>query len=539
MWYGRLATTSYGGSTSWTRSWSSASPSISARAASTLGSNRSRRNAARPRSSSTAVTAAPGVEQAAGQQPETRADLEDPPTRAGVRLGAGSPRARPRRPGSSARGAWRARRPAARSVARTACRVDPRRPPVARHRAASGSDGRASRSSPARSPAANRRAPAAPIIAPLSVHRRRPRHDQRQAERLRLAGEARPQGACWPRRRRRARSTARRPPRPPGSSSWRARRRRRPGSPRRARPRPRPAAAPSGVVGQALVGPGLGDDPPGRGLEAGEAEVERVAEPGPREDAVVAGRRLGAARSPARPGSRGRAAGRPCRTPRRPRRRRSCRAAGRSGGRASRRGTCGRPTRRARRAGRPGPRRSAVARVAQPGGVDVALEVVDPDQRPVVDPGERLREVDPDEQRAGQARAVGDRDRVDVVPARRRRPPRPRRGRARSSAGGPGRRPRGRSRPMRAWSATCDATTLREDPPAALDERDPGLVARRLDGEDERAAHRARAPRRRPAAGSAPAPRRGRRAGAAIRSRIGGSASGSVVMIRASSLSSL
>ena len=30
MWYGRLATTSYGGSTRWTRSWSSASPSMSA-----------------------------------------------------------------------------------------------------------------------------------------------------------------------------------------------------------------------------------------------------------------------------------------------------------------------------------------------------------------------------------------------------------------------------------------------------------------------------------------------------------------------------
>ena len=56
--------------------------------------------------------------------------------------------------------------------------------------------------------------------------------------------------------------------------------------------------------------------------------------------------------------------------------------------------------------------------VAQPGRVDVALEVVDPDQRPVVDPGEGLGEVDPDEERAGQARAVGDRDRLDVVPGR-------------------------------------------------------------------------------------------------------------------------
>ena len=38
------------------------------------------------------------------------------------------------------------------------------------HRRASGSDGRASRSSPARAPASQRRAAAAPIIAPLSVH---------------------------------------------------------------------------------------------------------------------------------------------------------------------------------------------------------------------------------------------------------------------------------------------------------------------------------------------------------------------------------
>ena len=49
--------------------------------------NRSRRNAARPRSSSTAVTVAPGVEEPAGQQPEARSDLEDRALRPGLRLG--------------------------------------------------------------------------------------------------------------------------------------------------------------------------------------------------------------------------------------------------------------------------------------------------------------------------------------------------------------------------------------------------------------------------------------------------------------------
>ena len=59
-----------------------------------------------------------------------------------------------------------------------------------------------------------------------------------------------------------------------------------------------------------------------------------------------------------------------------------------------------------------------LTRVAKPRCVDVTLEVIDPDQRPIVDPGEGLGEVDPDEQRARQAGAVGDRDRLDVVPGR-------------------------------------------------------------------------------------------------------------------------
>ena len=56
-----------------------------------------------------------------------------------------------------------------------------------------------------------------------------------------------------------------------------------------------------------------------------------------------------------------------------------------------------------------------LARVEQPARVDVALEVVDRDERLAVRPGERLGEVDADEQRAREARAVGDRDGVDVA----------------------------------------------------------------------------------------------------------------------------
>ena len=68
--------------------------------------------------------------------------------------------------------------------------------------------------------------------------------------------------------------------------------------------------------------------------------------------------------------------------------------------------------------GKTGSSRSGFARVAQPGGVDVPFEVVDPDHGPVVDPGQRLGEVDPDEERARQPRAIRDGDRVDVVPGR-------------------------------------------------------------------------------------------------------------------------
>ena len=356
MWYGRLATTSYGGATRWTRSWSSASPSMR-RERRRRPSKRSRRNAARPRSSSTAVTSAPDVEQAAGQQAEARPDLEDAPARAAGRPRPGWRRGRPGRPGSSATGVAGAQ---AGGPERRAdrVRIDPRGPCPSRrrHRAASGSDGRASRSSPARSPAANRRAPAAPIIAPLSVHSAGPRHDQRQPERLGLAREPRPQRAV-------RRHAAAHDDRPragrlggPDRLGRRGRRRRRPGSPRRARRRRRRGAARRASSA--------------RPASARASVMIRRA-------AVLSPEKLRSYESPSHARGktrswRGRGLGRP--PDRRPARvaepeqppdlverlaggvvERSCRAADRSGGRASRRGTCGRPTRRARRAGRPGP----------------------------------------------------------------------------------------------------------------------------------------------------------------------------------------
>ena len=79
-------------------------------------------------------------------------------------------------------------------------------------------------------------------------------------------------------------------------------------------------------------------------------------------------------------------------------------------------------------------------------GGDVALQVVDRDQRQPPRRGDRLRGADADQQRPDQARAGGDRDRLDLVERRRRpRPARPRPP-ARPARGGGGRRPRARRR---------------------------------------------------------------------------------------------
>ena len=366
MWYGRLATTSYGGSTRWTRSWSSASPSMSRRSGSSA--NRSRRNAARPRSSSTAVTSAPPARRAPVRKPRPG------PISRIRRPGAGSACARiASRTSGSARKfcdrLCRARRPAARSVVRTVSgstrggavpliRPRPGRPAAAM----AGRRGRGRPARPRRTAARRprRSSPRCPCTAPVAA---------RSAGRPSASaspGEAGPQDAVGG---------------DPAAHHDRAGAAGHGGPDRLGhedvddRVLEAPGELGDDLVGERLVGvgreagigPGLGDDPAGRGLEAGEAQVVAIAQPGPREDPVVPrSRPRPRGRSPARPGSPGRAAARPCRTPRRRRRRGSSRGADRPGGRASRRGTCGRRRRPARRAGRRGrrdrPRRGRAAR---------------------------------------------------------------------------------------------------------------------------------------------------------------------------------
>ena len=127
-WYGRLATTSYGGASRAVSSWSSASPSMrrsppgaagsaSARAIGPANVERSR--AASPRSSSTAVTAAPPA-----SRPPVRIPRPGPISRIRrPRVGAASARIASRTSMSARKfceSAWRARRPASLSVRRTA-----------------------------------------------------------------------------------------------------------------------------------------------------------------------------------------------------------------------------------------------------------------------------------------------------------------------------------------------------------------------------------------------------------------------------------
>ena len=158
------------------------------------------------------------------------------------------------------------------------------------------------------------------------------------------------------------------------------------------------------------------------------------------------------------------------------------------------------------------------------------LEVVHADERLVVDPGQRLGEVDADEQRAGEARAVRDGDGVDVAPADRRRPPTPRRGTGTIQRRWARAATSGTIPPDGAWSATCEATTLLRIAPAALDRaRSPVSSHDDSIDEQERPAHASSSSveRRRRSGRSAPAPRRAPRAARAIRSRIAGSSSGS------------
>ena len=59
-----------------------------------------------------------------------------------------------------------------------------------------------------------------------------------------------------------------------------------------------------------------------------------------------------------------------------------------------------------------------LVRVEQPRGADVALEVVDRDERQAGVPGQRPRHGDAHEQRSGEARALGDGDPVEVAQVR-------------------------------------------------------------------------------------------------------------------------
>ncbi len=85
MWYGRLATTSYGGSTSRVRSWSSASPSISRRVVDA--GEPLAEEGRQPVVELDRGDDGPGVEQPGRQQPEARSDLEDAPPGGRVCLG--------------------------------------------------------------------------------------------------------------------------------------------------------------------------------------------------------------------------------------------------------------------------------------------------------------------------------------------------------------------------------------------------------------------------------------------------------------------
>ena len=120
---------------------------------------------------------------------------------------------------------------------------------------------------------------------------------------------------------------------------------------------------------------------------------------------------------------------------------------------------------------------------------DVSVQVVDRHERQAARPGERLRGGEPDEERADQARALRDRDGLDVV--ERRASPRSsasridRRARARGAGA---RRPRGRRRRSARAARACDATTFDRNSPSSVTSAAGGLVARGLEPEDHAAA---------------------------------------------------
>ena len=181
----------------------------------------------------------------------------------------------------------------------------------------------------------------------------------------------------------------------------------------------------------------------------------------------------------------------------------------------------------------------AFARIEQPGGLDVAVEVVHPDQRLALDIGQRLGEVHPDEQRAGQARSVGHRDGIDVGPGQPGILPGGVQDGHDPAQVGPGGN-LGHDPAGRGMEGHLAGDDVGQDAPAILDECDARLVAARFDRQDQRTAHRPRTvsvPGTASLTGSGAASRAARRA--ASRATISGERRGSVVMIRASSLLSV
>ena len=188
-------------------------------------------------------------------------------------------------------------------------------------------------------------------------------------------------------------------------------------------------------------------------------------------------------------------------------------------------------------------------RVQQPCRVEVTLVMIDRDQRQVVEPGERTRERDAHQQRADEARAFRDRDRLDA-----REPVGPG-----ATAGLLEHRDHpadvGARRHLRhdATGGGMEHHLARDDvgvdAPPPLHDRDRGLIAGGLDGEQPSGTHasagpaaggpsaddRVSVPGRRPALPSAASSCAKRSRRAATRASIAGVAMGSVVMIRASS----
>ena len=109
-------------------------------------------------------------------------------------------------------------------------------------------------------------------------------------------------------------------------------------------------------------------------------------------------------------------------------------------------------------------------------------------------PGQRLGEVDAHEQRAREPRAVGDRDAVDVGHGDAGRGERLVQHGHDPAQVGP-RRDLGHDAAGRRMERDLARDDVGVDPAAVLDQRDAGLVARRLDGQEQRTAHAPRSGR--------------------------------------------